>query len=82
MDLARLKPSLGDRERVRVDHVRYGVTTAKNFVLRFVYVAFACLPYSIRRTVDMLGQVESTGEYERSPVVKGQHADAVEGEVG
>ncbi|WP_254547188.1 transposase [Halomarina pelagica] len=44
-------------------------TTSKNFVLRFFYFAFACLLYSIWRAVDLLVQVELTGEYERSPVV-------------
>lgn len=44
-------------------------TTSKNFVLRFFYFAFACLLYSIWRTVDLLVQVQMTGEYEGSPVV-------------
>jgi IS4 transposase len=44
-------------------------TTSKNFVLRFFYFAFACLLYSIWRAVDLLVQVDLTGEYERSPVV-------------
>ncbi|SEP14377.1 hypothetical protein SAMN04487948_11671 [Halogranum amylolyticum] len=44
-------------------------TTSKNFVLRFFYFAFACLLYSIWRSVDLLVQVELTGEYDRSPVV-------------
>jgi IS4 transposase len=44
-------------------------TTSKNFVLRFFYFAFACLLYSIWRAVDLLVQVELTGEYERSPLV-------------
>lgn len=44
-------------------------TTSKNFVLRFFYFAFACLLYSIWRAVDLLVQVELTGEYGRSPVV-------------
>jgi IS4 transposase len=44
-------------------------TTSKDFVLRFFYFAFACLLYSIWRTVDLLVQVELTGEYERSPLV-------------
>jgi IS4 transposase len=30
-------------------------TTSKDFVLRFFYFAFACLLYSIWRTVDLLG---------------------------
>jgi IS4 transposase len=34
-----------------------------------VYFAFACLLYSIWRAVDLLVQVELTGEYEHAPVV-------------
>jgi len=44
-------------------------TTSKNFVLRYFYFAFACLLYSIWRAVDLLVQVELTGEYEHSPIV-------------
>jgi IS4 transposase len=44
-------------------------TPSKDFVLRFFYFAFACLLYSIWRTVDLLVQVELTGEYERAPLV-------------
>nr|WP_264475392.1 transposase [Halorubellus salinus] len=44
-------------------------TTSKNFGLRFFYFAFACLLYSIWRTVDLLVQAELTGEYEHSPVI-------------
>jgi len=44
-------------------------TTSKNFGLRFFYFAFACLLYSIWRAVDLLVQVELTGEYEHSPVI-------------
>ena len=44
-------------------------TTSKNFALRFFYFAFACLLYSIWRAVDLLVQVELTGEYEHSPIV-------------
>ncbi|RRJ34014.1 transposase [Halocatena pleomorpha] len=44
-------------------------TTSKNFGLRFFYFAFACLLYSIWRAVDLLVQVELTGEYEYSPIV-------------
>jgi len=44
-------------------------TTSKDFGLRFFYFAFACLLYSIWRAVDLLVQVELTGEYERSPIV-------------
>jgi len=43
--------------------------TSKNFGLRFFSFAFACLLYSIWRAVDLLVQVELTGEYERSPIV-------------
>ncbi|RLM89149.1 transposase [Haloarcula sp. Atlit-7R] len=42
-------------------------TTSKNFGLRFFY--FACLLYSIWRAVDLLVQVELSGEYEHSPIV-------------
>ncbi|TKX43724.1 transposase [Halorubrum sp. ARQ200] len=42
-------------------------TTSKDFGLRFFY--FACLLYSIWRAVDLLVQVELTGEYEHSPIV-------------
>jgi hypothetical protein len=44
-------------------------TTSKNFGLRFFYFAFACLLYSIWRAVDLLVQVELTGEYEHAPIV-------------
>lgn len=44
-------------------------TTSKNFVLRFFYVAFACLLYSIWRAVDLLVQIDVTGKYDRSPIV-------------
>ncbi|GCF15934.1 ISNCY family transposase ISH7B [Haloarcula mannanilytica] len=44
-------------------------TTSTDFGLRFFYFAFACLLYSIWRVVDLLVQVELTGEYEHSPIV-------------
>ncbi|WP_227378838.1 transposase [Haladaptatus halobius] len=44
-------------------------TTSKNFVLRFFYFAFACLLYSMWRAVDLLVQIDVTGEYKRSPVL-------------
>jgi hypothetical protein len=44
-------------------------TTSKHFGLRFFYFAFACLLYSIWRAVDLLAQVDLTGEYEHSPIV-------------
>ena len=44
-------------------------TTSKHFGLRFFYFAFACLLYSIWRAVDLLVQVELTGDYEHSPMV-------------
>ncbi len=44
-------------------------TTSKDFGLRFFYFAFACLLYSIWRAVDLLVQVELTGEYEHSPLI-------------
>jgi IS4 transposase len=44
-------------------------TTSKHFGLRFFYFAFACLLYSIWRAVDLLVQVQLTGEYEHSPIV-------------
>ena len=44
-------------------------TTSKDFGLRFFYFAFACLLYLIWRAVDLLLQVELTGEYEHSPIV-------------
>ena len=37
--------------------------------MRYFYFAFACLLYSIWRAVDLLVQVELTGEYEHSPIV-------------
>jgi len=46
-----------------------GATTSKHFGLRFFYFAFACLLYSIWRAVDLLVQVQLTGEYEHSPIV-------------
>jgi len=36
---------------------------------RNLYFAFACLLYSIWRSVDLLVQVELTGEYEHSQVI-------------
>lgn len=44
-------------------------TTSKDFGLRFFYFAFAYLLYSIWRAVDLLVQVELTGEYELAPIV-------------
>jgi len=44
-------------------------TTSKNFGRRFFYFVFACLLYSIWRAVDLLMQVELTGEYEHSPLI-------------
>jgi len=44
-------------------------TTSKDFGLRFFYFAFACLLYPIWRAVDLLVQVDLTGEYEHSPIV-------------
>jgi hypothetical protein len=44
-------------------------TTSNDFGLRFFYFAFACLLYSIWRAVDLLVQVELTGEYVHSPIV-------------
>ncbi len=44
-------------------------TTSKNFILRLFYFAFACLLYSIWRAVDLLVQIELTGEYNHSPMV-------------
>jgi len=44
-------------------------TTSTDFGLRFFYFAFACLLYSIWRAVDLLVQVELTGEYEHAPIV-------------
>jgi len=44
-------------------------TTSKDFGLRFFDFAFACLLYSIWRAVDLLVQVELTGEYEHAPMV-------------
>ncbi|QLC35508.1 transposase (plasmid) [Halarchaeum sp. CBA1220] len=44
-------------------------TTSTDFGLRFFYFAFACLLYSIWRAVDLLVQVELTGEYEHAPMV-------------
>ncbi|QZP39267.1 transposase [Halobaculum magnesiiphilum] len=48
-------------------------TTSKDFGLRFFYFAFACLLYSIWRAVDLLVQVELTGEYEHAPVVTAEN---------
>jgi hypothetical protein len=47
-----------------------GATTSKDFGLRFFYIAFSCLLYSIWRAVDLLVQVQLTGEYEHSPIVR------------
>ncbi len=44
-------------------------TTSKDFGLQSFYFAFACLLYSIWRAVDLLVQVQLTGEYEHSPIV-------------
>jgi IS4 transposase len=46
-----------------------GATTSKHFGLRFFYFAFACLLYSVWRAVDLLVQVQLTGEYEHSPII-------------
>jgi IS4 transposase len=43
--------------------------TSKDFGLRFFYFAFARPLYSIWRVVDLLVQVELTGEDEHSPIV-------------
>ncbi|WP_394743167.1 transposase [Natronococcus roseus] len=48
-------------------------TTSKNFVLRFFYFAFACLLYSIWRAVDLLVQIELTGEYEHTPLITAEN---------
>ncbi|ELY63021.1 transposase [Natronococcus jeotgali] len=48
-------------------------TTSKSFVLRFFYFAFACLLYSIWRAVDLLVQIELTGEYEQTPLVTAEN---------
>jgi IS4 transposase len=48
-------------------------TTSKDFGLRFFYFAFACLLYSIWRAVDLLVQVELTGEYEHSPLITAEN---------
>jgi hypothetical protein len=42
-------------------------TTSTDFGFRFFY--FVCLLYSVWRAVDLLVQVELTGEYEHSPLV-------------
>ena len=44
-------------------------TTSKDFGLRFFYFVFACLLYSVWRAVDLLVQLELTGEYEHAPIV-------------
>jgi IS4 transposase len=44
-------------------------TMSADFRLGFFYFAFACLLYSIWRAVDLLIQVELTGEYEHSSIV-------------
>lgn len=44
-------------------------TISKDFELRFFYFVFACLLYSIWRAVDLLVQVELTGEYEHASVM-------------
>jgi len=61
--------SLGDRSGYRSIKRFMAATTSKDFGLRFFYFAFACLLYSIWRAVDLLVQVELTGEYEHSPIV-------------
>ncbi|ELZ00746.1 transposase (TCE33) [Natrialba aegyptia DSM 13077] len=48
-------------------------TTSKDFVLRFFYFAFACLLYSIWRAVDLLVQVNLTGEYNHSLIVTAEN---------
>jgi IS4 transposase len=44
-------------------------TTSTDFGFRFFYFAFASLLFSIWRAVDLLVQVELTGEYDHSPIV-------------
>lgn len=46
-------------------------TTSTDFVFRFFSFAFACLVYSTWRAVDLLVQVELTGEYERASIGTG-----------
>ena len=53
-------------------------TTSKHFGLRFFYFAFACLLYSIWRTVDLLVQVELTGVRTFADRNSRQYADAAE----
>lgn len=48
---------------------RVPVVDFEGFRTPFFCFAFACLPYSIRRAVDTLARVESTSEYEYSPLV-------------
>lgn len=48
-------------------------TTSKSFVLRFFYFAFACLLYSVWRAVDLLVQVQLTGEYYRTPMITAEN---------
>jgi len=54
---------------LQVDQAIHGRNHVEAFRLRFFYFAFACLLYSIWRAVDLLVQVDLTGEYEHSPIV-------------
>ena len=52
-------------------------TTSKDFVLRFFHFAFACLLYLIWQAVDLLIQLDLTGEYEHSPMVTAENTLAL-----
>mgnify|MGYP006290843055 CR=1 FL=1 len=52
-------------------------TTSKDFGLRSVRFRVRVLLFSSWRAVDLLGQVELTGEYERSPLVTAENTLAL-----
>jgi len=58
-----------DRERLQVDQAIRACDNVERLRAAVLYFAFACLLYSIWRAVDLLVQVELTGEYEHSPIV-------------
>jgi hypothetical protein len=64
------KPDVDEREPPgRRAQDRYEPDRTRHLGLRLLCVALACLLCSVCRTVDMLVQVELTGEYEASPTV-------------
>jgi hypothetical protein len=60
---------MGNREWLAIDQAVHGGDDIEGLRVAVLLFAFACLLYSIWRAVDLLVQVELTGEYEHSPMV-------------